>query len=136
VRELEPPDPGEGFDAVERVAFARTPSAERTADGLIVAIDALSDGPDDLRRDVARAAERMSILAIGWRPAKIPDLPGVEVAVCLHDAGPPRCWCRPPLPGLAVAWAHRRGVDLGRCRVLGESAAMRILARTLAAASV
>ncbi|MEM9695921.1 MAG: hypothetical protein AAGA56_25480, partial [Myxococcota bacterium] len=43
----------------------------------------------------------------------------VDVAWCPHSGGAPRCWCRPPLPGLAVAWARRRGVDLTRCVVRG-----------------
>ncbi len=31
----------------------------------------------------------------------------VEAAACPHPGGPPRCWCRPPLPGLALAFCAR-----------------------------
>ncbi len=40
----------------------------------------------------------------------------VEAAVCPHPGGPPICWCRPPLPGLPLAFARRHGVDPARSR--------------------
>ena len=43
----------------------------------------------------------------------------VEAALCPHAAGPPRCWCRPPLPGLAARvrpGARRRPVRLAARR--------------------
>ena len=38
----------------------------------------------------------------------------VEVAVCPHPGGPPTCWCRPPLPGLPLAFARSRSLDPAR----------------------
>jgi hypothetical protein len=64
-------------------------------------------------------------------------LPGeVDVAVCPHGGGPPVCWCRPPLPGLPLAFAAARGVDPVRSTLVGTSAAHRTLATTLGAAFV
>src|SRR5204862_244935 len=55
-------------------------------------------------------------LVFDWRPGASVDalapavaaLAGVvsgqvESALCPHAAGPPSCWCRPPLPGLRRA---------------------------------
>jgi histidinol phosphatase-like enzyme len=57
----------------------------------------------------------------------------VEHAVCRHPGGPPTCWCRPPLPGLPLAFARRHGVELSRSILVGASAAHRTLAATLGA---
>jgi histidinol phosphatase-like enzyme len=57
----------------------------------------------------------------------------VEAAVCPHPGGPPTCWCRPPLPGLLLAFARRHGVDPASSLVVGASAAHRTLANALAA---
>jgi hypothetical protein len=45
--------------------------------------------PDGGARDLAADADRLARLVSG----------PVELAVCSHGGGPPRCWCRPPLPG-------------------------------------
>jgi hypothetical protein len=55
----------------------------------------------------------------------------VESALCSHPAGPPICWCRPPLPGLPLAFARTHGVDLSRSTLIGTSPAHRTLATTL-----
>jgi histidinol phosphatase-like enzyme len=55
----------------------------------------------------------------------------VEVALCTHPAGPPICWCRPPLPGLWLAFAHRHGIDARESALVGSSTADRSLARAL-----
>jgi histidinol phosphatase-like enzyme len=39
---------------------------------------------------------------------------------CPHGAGPPRCWCRKPLPGLGVAAIHRHRLDPARCLYIGD----------------
>src|SRR6185436_19511443 len=62
------------------------------------------------------------VLGLAWRPevgddeaaaaqveagfAHMRDRLGVaiEVRYCPHGAGPPICWCRKPLPGLALAF--------------------------------
>ena len=57
----------------------------------------------------------------------------VESAVCPHPGGPPSCWCRPPLPGLPLAFARRHGVAPAESVLVGVSAAHRTLAATLGA---
>jgi histidinol phosphatase-like enzyme len=39
---------------------------------------------------------------------------------CPHAAGPPVCWCRKPLPGLAVLAILRHRLDPGRCLFVGD----------------
>ena len=36
-----------------------------------------------------------------------------------HGAGPPRCWCRKPLPGLGVLFINRYQLDPGQCLYVG-----------------
>ena len=57
----------------------------------------------------------------------------VEGALCPHPGGPPSCWCRPPLPGLPLAFARAHGVEPSRSVLVGVSAAHRTLATTLGA---
>jgi aryl-alcohol dehydrogenase-like predicted oxidoreductase/histidinol phosphatase-like enzyme/predicted kinase len=47
---------------------------------------------------------------------------GVEIDLlyCPHAAGPPVCWCRKPLPGLAVVAIERHRLDPGRCLFVGD----------------
>jgi hypothetical protein len=53
-----------------------------------------------------------------------------------HPAGPPTCWCWPPLPGLPLALARAHGVDPARSILVGRSPAHRTLAATLGAGYV
>jgi hypothetical protein len=57
----------------------------------------------------------------------------VEAAMCEHPAGPPTCWCRPPLPGLVLAFSRRHGIDPSRSTLVGAGPAHRTLAGTLGA---
>jgi hypothetical protein len=57
----------------------------------------------------------------------------VVAALCPHAGGPPTCWCRPPLPGLALVFARAHDVDLARSTVIGHAAAQRTLATALGA---
>jgi hypothetical protein len=57
----------------------------------------------------------------------------VETALCPHGGGPPSCWCRPPLPGLVLAFARAQSVDPSRSLLVGTSPAHRTLATTLGA---
>jgi len=123
-RELEPPDEDEGFDSIERIAFERE---ERPGvAGVFVAASVLQAQWDDPAPDAPH-------LVFDWRP----DEPGPhEFAVCTHPAGPPVCWCRPPLPGLLLAFARAHGVAPQRSFVVGHSPAHRTLAATLGAGFV
>ncbi len=46
--------------------------------------------------------------------ARVAELTGVRVAWCTHPAGPPVCWCRKPMPGMALVLARELGLDLSR----------------------
>ena len=121
-RELEEPDEDEGFESIERIAFER--DARPGIPGVFVAASVL---------DRFRPEPDVPKLVFDWRPGEEGPF---EHAVCTHPAGPPVCWCRPPLPGLPLAFARRHGVSPERSLVVGSSAAHRTLARTLGAAFV
>jgi hypothetical protein len=142
LRELEPPSVDEGFASVERVAFVREPLVARRGEGVFVAgpaldthgwADALASlSPDvphlvfDWRADgriddLARRAARLSSVVAGT----------VDVALCPHGGGPPICWCRPPLPGLVLAFSRAHDVDPARSTLIGTSPTHRTLATTL-----
>ena len=140
LRELEPPSTDEGFAAVEHVPFARAPSSGRA--GVLVAARALAEpgwersigdseaphlvydwNPDDDRAALDAAAARLAAEVSG----------PVQTALCPHPAGPPTCWCRPPLPGLPLAFAREHGIDLSRSVLVGSAPAHRTLATTLGA---
>ena len=44
----------------------------------------------------------------------------IEVAYCPHAAGPPKCWCRKPLPGLGVLFVDRYRFDPAKCIYVGS----------------
>jgi aryl-alcohol dehydrogenase-like predicted oxidoreductase len=116
LRELEPPAEDEGFASIERVEFARAP--RDGVPGWFVAAPCWpveTDGPT---------------LVFDWRTEPL-RIEGVDSAVCPHGGGPPACWCRPPLPGLLLEFARRRGVDPARSTLVGTSNAHRTLAATL-----
>ena len=148
-RSVEPPVVDEGFTAVEERGFVRHgwPDAKNRA--IILDYDDLM--PE--RRDtLARyAADGWLLFAHAWRPqvargsmtregveaefAKTRADWGLDItfACCLHDAGPPICWCRKPLPGSLLDFAIRRGVALDRSVVVGTSPTDRTMAQRLGA---
>ena len=141
-RELEPPSLDEGFAAVERVEFERT--TRRTGTGVFVGAAALER--PGWEGAVSEADPGAPHLVFDWRPggtvdelasgvsALAAEVRGdVESALCPHGGGPPICWCRPPLPGLPLAFAHRQGIDPARSILIGTSAAHRTLATMLGA---
>jgi aryl-alcohol dehydrogenase-like predicted oxidoreductase/predicted kinase len=144
LRELEPPSTDEGLAGVEEVTFTRRPPSRQRRVGVFVAAAALSHpgwehaleqgdpdaphlvfdwSPDGSPDELAAVANRLSVEVSGL----------VESALCPHAAGPPTCWCRPPLPGLPLAFAREHGVDLSRSIVVGTGPAHRTLATTLGA---
>ena len=136
LRTLEPPAADEGFASLEAVPFVRRPMAGSAA--RFVALDLLIDDEDRLRSGAeALVAGEPPAFAFGWRPGR-PALRleglAVEVRHCPHPGGPPRCWCRPPLPGLLLALAVERGLDPARSLVIGASPAHRSMAAALGAA--
>jgi aryl-alcohol dehydrogenase-like predicted oxidoreductase/predicted kinase len=156
LRALEPPALDEGFAAVEEVAFTRAAggdpeSGDRGAGeegsggtGVLVAAPALAHRGWEAA--LATAAPAAPHLLFDWRPEATADvldaplarlrdvIPGpVSGALCPHGGGPPRCWCRPPLPGLALAFAAVHRLQPSRCIVVGSGPAHRTLANALGA---
>jgi aryl-alcohol dehydrogenase-like predicted oxidoreductase/predicted kinase len=144
LRELEPPSEDEGFSDVEVIPFARAGLQGRTRTGVFVAAPALEQPGWEHAADAAgRDAPH---LIYDWSPGGAADTLAplvtrladvvagpVEGALCPHAAGPPTCWCRPPLPGLPLAFARAHGIDPARSIVIGCRPAHRTLAATLGA---
>src|SRR6266536_1149225 len=144
LRELEPPSTDEGLADVEQAPFARAPPARRARAGVFVAAAALSD--PGWTRTLEQGDPSAPHLVYAWHPdgtldglaTCVADVSAavagpVEGALCPHAAGPPSCWCRPPLPGLPLAFARAHGVDPSRSILVGTGTAHRTLATTLGA---
>ncbi len=136
VKTLEPVGDDEGFDSLERKPGYAVPLPDGEAVTLW-GVDVVKD-PAGLR---ALAADQGRRVVVGWvedghaalaLKAKLP--PGVESALCAHPAGPPTCWCRPPLPGLLLELAKNRGVGLTKSALVTSSPALRSLAQVLGVA--
>jgi aryl-alcohol dehydrogenase-like predicted oxidoreductase/predicted kinase len=138
-RELEPPDPSEGFSRIDTISFERAHDPSFTNRALIVWCDASFAERAAHRRDVLHryAAEGWRILGLGWQPgiadntvtveeadagyANVRAELGVEMDVlyCPHGGGPPVCWCRKPLPGLGVVFIQRYKLNPAQCIYVG-----------------
>jgi aryl-alcohol dehydrogenase-like predicted oxidoreductase/predicted kinase len=130
-RELEAPVLDEGFSALNVVPFVRRRHAGHDRAAEFLALDVVERG---LRPGAGLA------LIFGWRPgireselARMRDAFGAPVRCCPHPGGPPRCWCRPPLPGLLLEFALQHEVDLARSVVLGAKPVHAAMARALGA---
>jgi aryl-alcohol dehydrogenase-like predicted oxidoreductase/predicted kinase len=143
LRELEPPSVDEGFGSVEAVPFVRAPTPGGRPGVFIGAAATASEG---LAGALAQAEPSAPHLLFDWAPdsdaSALRDQAAlvagagarpVSVAVCPHPGGPPSCWCRPPLPGLPLAFARAHSVDPASSVVIGCSSAHRTLAATLGA---
>ena len=141
LRELEPPSLDEGFTTVERVPFARASddggqpgvfagAAAATRPHFARALANTHPAAPHLIFDWTPEGDAESLGAAAARVAKAITGP-VELAVCPHPGGPPNCWCRPPLPGLPLAFARAHDVDPARSTLIGCSSAHRTLATTL-----
>jgi aryl-alcohol dehydrogenase-like predicted oxidoreductase/predicted kinase len=141
-RELEPPSADEGFAGVETIAFVRRPAPNQERAGVFVAAGALERrGWEDALEHADRSAPH---LLFDWSPGGSPEalepelarlaaaIDGpAEAAMCPHAGGPPTCWCRPPLPGLPLAFARAHGLDPARSTLIGTRPAHRNLAAAL-----
>ena len=140
-RAFEPPHPDEGFSAIERVPFTRALDPSLVEEATIVSLDAFARiDAGWVRLDRERAAILREhpglLLATSWQPlcdrgameaayAAIASELGrpLDIETCTHPAGPPICWCRKPLPGLALSLMARHRIDPARSRMIGTSAA-------------
>ncbi len=144
LRELEPPSTDEGWESVDEVPFERAPPGRRGTPGVLAVAaaverpgwaDAVGEGDGvtpHLVFDWSPVGDDTALRAAAARLTAAVAGP-VETALCPHPAGPPTCWCRPPLPGLALAFARARQVDLSRSLVVGTGPAHRTLAAALGA---
>jgi aryl-alcohol dehydrogenase-like predicted oxidoreductase len=151
-RTAEPPVADEGFTSVEERPFVRAVTPNATERAIVLDYDevcaslSIAERIDVLRRhraggwlvfahawrpDVARGKVSLDAVRADFeRTRDLLDL-DIELACCPHDAGPPICWCRRPLPGLVLEFALQRGVALHQSVVVGGSAADRTMAQRL-----
>ncbi|MBO6934784.1 MAG: aldo/keto reductase [Deltaproteobacteria bacterium] len=147
---FEAPSPEEGFAAIEVRPFERRPVEGHDRAGLLLDLGALVV-PARWRRGEAIDADRLKALVrpetptlvMAWLPegegrgaaelsAEVAAIdPSIAVGVCTHAAGPARCWCRPPLPGLPVAWLRGNAIAPAKVTMLGASSTAERLAETL-----
>jgi aryl-alcohol dehydrogenase-like predicted oxidoreductase/histidinol phosphatase-like enzyme/adenylate kinase family enzyme len=148
-RELEPPDASEGFSSIETVPFVRQWPAGHDRRAVIVWCD---DGELDPGLATKLTTYRNAgylILGLSWQPGladgtrteddvraifdRISQQAGfpIEFEYCPHAAGPPRCWCRKPLPGLGVLLIHRHQLDPSQCIYVGAGSSDPGFARKL-----
>jgi hypothetical protein len=151
MRDLEPPTADEGFADIEVVPFVRDLAAGGNP-GIAIAIDALQAPSTDGQRevDMARLFDEVPLgapcLLYAWKPGVDPASlaafaalaaivrgtgRSVEIAVCPHPAGPPICWCRPPLPAMFLLFAKRHFVNLRASTLFGQSPTDRRVASVL-----
>jgi hypothetical protein len=153
-RTVEAPRGDEGFNNVVSRPFVRESRPNATQQAIILDFDDLAaeDEPAlEIRRTVLTRHEQDGwlLFAHAWRPAiargamaldearasfaPVTSALGVDltVAVCPHDAGPPICWCRKPIPGSLIEFAMRRGVALDKSMIVGHSAADKTMAERL-----
>jgi len=149
-RTVEPPSTGEGFTRVEERVFERRPAPNAQARLAAFDVDDLLAVDADTRHAAfARLrGDGWLLFAHAWRPKAVRGSGSIEdvvaemarvrgdlgldhVAVCPHDAGPPVCWCRKPIPGSLLEFARGRGAALGRSVVVGRCAADRTMAERL-----
>ncbi|MEM9075130.1 MAG: aldo/keto reductase [Myxococcota bacterium] len=149
-RAFEAPTEDEGFADVERITFERRPLPEHTASGVVVDLEALVDpqrwpGATPFARVEKLRGRTEAMLVLAWLPqigagrldpAKVEAafqelaLPAT-LAYCPHEAGPLRCWCRKPVPGLVVEWMRRERVAPSKVTYIGASAGSERLAQQL-----
>ncbi len=137
-RELEPPDVSEGFARIDAVPFERRRDPSRNERAVLIWCDdasVLEAKGAPLRR---YSEQGFRLLGLSWQPeiaagkrtasdvdalfANMNDRLGlaIDVVYCPHAPGPPRCWCRKPLPGLGVLLIHRHRLDPARCIYVGD----------------
>jgi aryl-alcohol dehydrogenase-like predicted oxidoreductase/predicted kinase len=145
LRELEPPSTDEGLTWVEHVPFTREASPRARGAAVFVAAAALR--APGWRQALAQGDPAAPHLVFDWGADEASgdalaacaarlaaEVAGpVDSGLCPHGGGAPRCWCRPPLPGLPLAFARARDVDPAQSLLIGAGSAHRALAGALGA---
>jgi aryl-alcohol dehydrogenase-like predicted oxidoreductase/predicted kinase len=142
-RQLEPPEPDEGF-VIERVAFERSPEPAGIRAAIVELDGVIWKGRPRDRIELVPGARALleryrdagyALAATTWQPE--PFDPAIDAALhaalglafpiarCTHPPGPPVCWCRKPLPGLALLLAHDHGFALAPSLHVGRGPADR-----------
>jgi aryl-alcohol dehydrogenase-like predicted oxidoreductase len=152
-RQLERPALDEGFASIDVVPFTR--ELPDGGAGVAVPLELIAGEKErgdtdeaDMRSLLSNVAKDGPLLVFGWRPnvdaawrestlemakgalAGVWNGP-IALGICDHAAGPPVCWCRPPLPGLWLDFARRYALDPRRSVLLARSPAHRTMARSL-----
>jgi aryl-alcohol dehydrogenase-like predicted oxidoreductase len=126
LQRTERPSLDEGYASLDFVSFTRRPGASHLRAATFVAFEAL------------RRSEARPDVVFAWRPSPLSSVrtlvePAIDVVECTHGAGPPLCWCRPPLPGLLLAWSLAHDVDPQRSTLVGTTPTHRALAKAIGA---
>jgi histidinol phosphatase-like enzyme len=128
------------YDGVVRTsrAGARTPTSPDD-------VEVLPGRREAIRRHLD---DGWLVLGVSWQPeietgamtpgdvgatfARTHELLGAEIDCvwCPHGEGPAVCWCRKPLPGLAVLLIERHRLDPARCVYVGRDASDEAFAHT------
>jgi aryl-alcohol dehydrogenase-like predicted oxidoreductase/predicted kinase len=136
-RELEPPEASEGFSRIDVMPFERRLDPAHVNRAVIVWCDDAAELESHAPALRAYQEEGWQLCAMSWQPAIADgkrndaevraifttaiELAGLsmDLDICPHGAGPPRCWCRKPLPGLGVQLIHRHQLNPERCLYIG-----------------
>ena len=134
-RALEPPESSEGFVSIDVIRPELEPPPKTGPRALILDLDRVGIMDAPTRAAIARdVAAGFSPIAFRWNPDRARDathvttieldspLPSLDVLTCPHPAGPPVCWCRPPMPGLLILALRTVGASPQRSRVVGGNA--------------
>ena len=153
-RTVEPPTDDEGFASLTLRPFVRIAPESATAKAIVLDFDDLACDDDAALMAKRTTLQRYArdgwlLFAHAWRPAiakgamslddaratfdRTRSALGVDlsVACCPHDAGPPICWCRKPIPGSLIEFAIHRSVALDQSVIVGHSAADKTMAERL-----
>lgn len=144
---LEPPDHDEGFIEVRRTRFVRRTDTTRSQSGLLLDAEVFGGVGSEIEPELLQhlaQRERLPTLVLAWVPgasveaanawfAPIKSQLSAELALCTHAPGPPRCWCRRPLPGLPLAWMRREKIAPSKLTYVGASKGSERLAEQLGA---
>jgi aryl-alcohol dehydrogenase-like predicted oxidoreductase/predicted kinase len=136
-RELEPPDLSEGFSGIDVTPFERRQDPANVNRAVIVWCDDATELASHASALRAYQDEGWKLCLLSWQPS-IADGKrthadvramftaaiereglAMDVDFCPHGAGPPRCWCRKPLPGLGVQLIYRHRLNPERCLYVG-----------------